>query len=444
MARSLSREVISTKREKIAKLAREKPKLVLTTLAHNIDVGWLREAYRRTRKDGAVGVDGVTSAQYETNLEENLTSLLERFKTGKYRAPAVRRVHIPKEGAGNKTRPIGIPTLEDKVLQRAVVMVLESVYEEDFLDCSYGFRPGRSQHQAIDALWRGLMDNGGGWVIDLDIQSFFDSVDRAQLRSFLDQRVRDGVIRRAIGKWLKAGVMEEDVVWYLEQGTPQGGVVSPLLSNIFLHEVLDIWFHQMVQPRMKGRSFMVRYADDAVLGFAREDDVRRVLAVLPKRFGKFGLTLHPDKTRLVDFRRPRRDSKPTPGQSFDMLGFTHYWGKSRKGQWVVKRKTAKGRFSRAVMRIGRWCRTNRHLSVAEQQMALNRKLRGHYNYYGVTGNARALSNFRRMVERLWRKWLSRRSRKAHLDWAAFRRLLRHYPLTPPRVAHSVYCRAANP
>ena len=351
MARSLSREVISTKREKIAKLAREKPKLVLTTLAHNIDVGWLREAYRRIRKDGAVGVDGVTSAQYETNLEENLTSLLERFKTGKYRAPAVRRVHIPKEGAGNKTRPIGIPTLEDKVLQRAVVMVLESVYEEDFLDCSYGFRPGRSQHQAIDALWRGLMDNGGGWVIDLDIQSFFDSVDRAQLRSFLDQRVRDGVIRRAIGKWLKAGVMEEDVVWYPEQGTPQGGVVSPLLSNIFLHEVLDIWFHQMVQPRMKGRSFMVRYADDAVLGFAREDDVRRVLAVLPKRFCKFGLTLHPDKTRLVDFRRPRRDSKPTPCQSFDMLGFTHYWGKSRKGQWVVKRKTAKGRFSRAVMRI---------------------------------------------------------------------------------------------
>ena len=221
MARSLSREVISTKREKIAKLARIEPKLVLTTLAHHIDVGWLREAYRRTRKDGAARVDGVTAAQYETNLEANLTSLLERFKTGKYRAPAVRRVHIPKEGAGNKTRPIGIPTLEDKVLQRAVVMVLEPIYEEDFLDCSYGFRPGRSQHQALEALWRGLMDNGGGWVIDLDIQSFFDSVDRAGLRSFLDQRVRDGVIRRAIGKWLKAGVMEEGVIWYPEKGTPQ-------------------------------------------------------------------------------------------------------------------------------------------------------------------------------------------------------------------------------
>ena len=444
MTRSLSREDISTKREKIAKLARQEPKLVLTTLAHHIDVDWLGEAYRRTRKDGAAGVDGVTAAQYETNLEANLTSLLERFKTGRYRAPAVRRVYIPKEGAGNKTRPIGIPTLEDKVLQRAVVMVLEPVYEEDFMDCSYGFRPGRSQHQAIEALWRGLMDNGGGWVIDLDIQSFFDSVDRAELRNFLDQRVRDGVIRRAIGKWLKAGVMEEGVVWYPDQGTPQGGVISPLLSNIFLHEVLDVWFQQTVQPRMKGRTFMVRFADDAVLGFEREDDARRVFEVLPKRFGRYGLTLHPEKTQLVDFRRPRRLGKRTPGQSFDMLGFTHYWGKSRKGQWVVKRKTAKGRFSRAVTRIGRWCRTNRHLSVAEQQMALNRKLRGHYNYYGVTGNARALANFRRMVERLWRKWLSRRSRKAHLNWDAFRRLLRHYPLAPPRVAHSVYRRAANP
>ncbi len=444
MTRSLSREVISTKQEKIAKLARQEPKLVLTTLAHHIDVAWLQEAYRRTRKDGAVGVDGVTSAQYEANLEENLTSLLERFKTGMYRAPAVRRVHIPKEGAGNKTRPIGIPTLEDKVLQRAVVMVLEAVYEEDFLDCSYGFRRGRSPHQAVDALWQGLMDIGGGWVIDLDIQSFFDSVDRAQLRSFLDQRVRDGVIRRAIGTWLKAGVMEEGVIWFPEQGTPHGGVVSPLLSNIFLPEVLDLWFHQEVQPRMKGRTFMVRFADDAVLGFEKEDDAKRVLAVLAKRFNKYGLTLHPEKTRLVDFRRPARDSEAAPGHSFDMLGFTHFWGKSRKGWWVVKRNTAKDRFSRAVKRIGRWCRDNRHMRVADQRVALNQKLRGHYNYYGVTGNARALCNFRRMVERLWRKWLSRRSREAHLNWQAFRRLLHHYPLAPPRVVHSVYHCAAKP
>lgn len=217
-------------------------------------------------------------------------------------------------------------------------MVLESIYEEDFLDCSYGFRPGRSAHQAVERLWQGLMTIGGGWVIDLDIQSFFDNVERAHLRSFLDQRVRDGVIRRAINKWLKAGVMEEGTTWYPEKGTPQGGVVSPLLSNVYWHEVLDVWFHQTVQPRMKGRCFMVRFADDAVLAFEYEADARRVLQVLPKRFGKYGLTLHPDKTRLVDFRRPRRDSNPTQGQSFDMLGFTHYWGKSRQGRWTVQRK----------------------------------------------------------------------------------------------------------
>ena len=296
MPRTLSRETISTKQRKIAALARHTPTRVLTTLAHHIDVGWLQEAYRRTRKRSAAGVDGVTAAQYETALEANLTSLLERFQSGRYRAPAVRRVHIPKAGVGKQTRPIGIPTLEDKVLQRAVVMALEPIYEQDFLDCSYGFRPGRGAHQALERLWRGLMDIGGGWVVDLDIQHFFDSVDRAQLGRVLDQRVRDGVIRRAIGKWLRAGVMEDGRVWYPNQGTPQGGVVSPLLSNVFLHEVLDTWFHQCVRPRLRGRAFLVRYADDAVLGFEYEDDARRVLAVLPKRFGKYGLTLHPEKT----------------------------------------------------------------------------------------------------------------------------------------------------
>jgi len=444
MPRNLSRENISTKRQKIAALAKIEPKLVLTTLAHHVDVEWLREAYRRTRKSGAAGVDGVTSAEYEENLEENLKRLLDRFKSGEYRAPAVRRVHIPKEGAGGKTRPIGIPTLEDKVLQRAVTMVLEPIYEEDFLDCSYGFRPGRSAHHALEALWQGLMSVGGGWVIDLDIRSFFDSVDRAELRGFLDQRVCDGVIRRSIGKWLNAGVMEEGVTWYPEQGTPQGGVVSPLLSNIFLHEVLDTWFEQVVKPRMKGRALMVRFADDAVLVFEREDDARRVMSVLPKRFGKYGLTLHPEKTRLVDFRRPSRSPGAAAGDCFDMLGFTHYWGKSRKGKWVVTRKTAKSRLSRAVKRIGLWCQQHRHQRVADQRLALNRKLHGHYNYYGVTGNFRALAHFRRVVERLWRKWLSRRSRKAHLNWEAFRRLLHHHPLAPPRIAHSVYAVAAKP
>jgi RNA-directed DNA polymerase len=389
MMRTLSREIISTRQEKLAKLAQIEPRLELTTLAHHIDEVWLREAYRRTRKDGAAGVDGVTAAQYEADLEANLASLLERFKSGRYRAPAVRRVHIPKPGAGKKTRPIGIPTLEDKVLQRAVLMVLEPVYEQDFLDCSYGFRPRRSAHQALEALWRGLMAMGGGWIIDLDIQSFFDDVDWGHLRGFLDQRVRDGVIRRAIGKWLNAGVMESGEVRHPDRGAPQGGVVSPLLSNLYLHEVLDVWFEHDVKPRLGGRAFEIRFADDAALVFEREEDARRVLAVLSKRFEKYGLRLHPEKTRLVDFRSPPRAGRggSQRERSFGLLGFTHYWGRSRKGHWVVQRKTAKDRFTRALRAAGRWCRAHRHWPVADQHAALSRKLQGHYAYYGITGKS---------------------------------------------------------
>jgi group II intron reverse transcriptase/maturase len=420
-----------------------------TTLAHHIDLEWLHEAYRRTRKDGAVGVDGVTARKYEEALEANLSELLEQFKTGNYRAPAVRRVHIPKDGA-NRTRAIGIPTLADKVLQRAVLMVLEPIYEQDFLNCSYGFRPGRGAHQALEVLWKALMDIEGGWVIDLDIQSFFDTVSRQHLHSFLDQRVRDGVIRRAIGKWLNAGVMEDGAVWYPETGTPQGGVISPLLSNLYLHEVLDRWFEHEVKPRLAGRAFIVRYADDAVIGFEREEDARRVLAVLPKRFSRYGLTLHPEKTRLVAFRRPDRDDESSPGSGgpaerhFDMLGFTHFWARSRKGRWVVKRKTAKGRLSRAIKRMAQWCRKHRHLPAAVQHAAINRKLQGHYAYYGVTGNARALGRYRQLVERTWRMWLNRRSQRARMTWERYKQLLCRYPLRTPRVVHSIYPRAANP
>lgn len=446
MTRTPSHGLISTRQEKLVKLAQMEPKQVLTTLAHHIDEVWLHEAYRRTRKDGAAGEDGVTAAEYEADLGTNLTSLLERFKTGRYRAPAVRRVHIPKPGKANKTRPIGIPTLEDKVLQRAVLMVLEPIYEQDFLDCSHGFRPGRSAHQALEALWRGLMDLDGGWIIDLDIQSFFDEVDWEHLRHFLDQRVRDGVIRRAIGKWLNAGVMESGAVSHPDRGTPQGGVISPLLSNLYLHEVLDLWFEHEVKARLKGRAFEVRFADDAALVFEREEDAKRVLEVLPKRFAKYGLRLHPEKTRLVDFRSPPRTGNggSQRGRSFDLLGFTHYWGRSRKGRWVVQRKTAKDRFTRALREIGRWCQVNRHVPVADQQKALQRKLKGHYAYYGITGNMRALARFLWEVRRLWRKWLDRRSSGNRLTWEKFVRLIERYPLPPPRVVHSVYRRVATP
>lgn len=347
MTRTLDRERISTKQQKIANLAREAPQRVRLTLAHHIDLMWLEEAYRRTRKDGAVGVDGITAEAYEVHRHANLSDLLERFKSGRYRAPPVRRVHIPKNGT-KKTRPIGIPTLEDKILQRAVLMVLEPVYEQDFLDGSYGFRPGRSAHQALEALWKGLMAIGGGWVIDLDIQDFFGSMERSHLNAFLDQRVRDGVIRRVLGKWMHAGVMEEGVINYPERGSPQGGVISPLASNLYLHDVLDTGFEHEVKPRLRGRAFLVRFADDATLAFEREDDARRVLEVLPKRFARFGLTLHPEKTRVVDFRRPPKAEKEPRSQrerSFELLGFSHSWGRSRKGRWVVQRKTARTRFS---------------------------------------------------------------------------------------------------
>ena len=302
MAGTQSPETISTRQLELAKRAERFPHEALLTLSHFIDLDWLREAYRRTRKDGAAGVDGQVAAEYEADLEANLSSLLERFKTGRYRAPPVKRAYIPK-GDGRRLRPIGIPTLEDKVLQRAVVMLLEPIYDQAFSDCSYGFRPGRSAHQALDELWRQMMSLSTCWLIELDIERFFDHVDRALLREMVARRVGDGVIRRVIGKWLRAGVVEGTELSYPEQGTPQGGVISPLLANIYLDEVLDQWFEQDVKPRLKGRTFMVRYADDAVLAFEREEDAERVFAVLAKRFEKYGLTLHPKKTRLIQIGR---------------------------------------------------------------------------------------------------------------------------------------------
>jgi RNA-directed DNA polymerase len=441
-------ESISTRQQTIATRARQAPQMSFTSLHHHIDLAWLREAYRRTRKDGAAGIDGQTAADYAEHLEANLQDLLERAKSGRYRAPAVKRVHIPK-GDGKSTRPIGIPTFEDKVLQRAVVMVLEPIYEQDFLDGSYGFRPGRSAHQALEA-WRGqLVSIGGGWVLELDVERFFDTLDKAQLREFVERRVRDGVLLRLIGKWLNAGVLEEGTVKYPEAGTPQGGVISPLLANIYLHEVLDVWFEQDIKPRLKGRAVLVRYADDAVLGFRHEEDARRVLAVLPKRFGKYGLRLHPEKTRLIDFRKPW---DPEPGETsaprrrwtFDLLGFTHYWGKSRSGYWVVKRKTASDRLSKAISRVGQWCRDHRHDPVGEQHRVLAQKLHGHYGYYGITGNSRMLGQFLRSVQRRWLYWLNRRSQRGRWTWERFERLLRARPLPPAIPVHSTWRHAANP
>jgi group II intron reverse transcriptase/maturase len=449
MTKTSNFEIVSTRQQRIATLAKQSPPMGFTSLNHHLDLPWLYEAYRRTRKDGAVGVDGQTAKDYEADLEANLQSLLDRAKSGTYRAPAVRRVRIPK-GTGNQTRPIGVPTFEDKVLQRAVALVLEPIYETDFHDGSYGFRPGRSAHQALQELWDTTMASGGGWVLEVDIRDFFDTLDHAHLRALLRRRVRDGVILRLIGKWLNAGVLDEGRVYHPEAGTPQGGVLSPLLANLYLHYVLDEWFAEVVEPRMRGHCFLIRYADDFVLGFTREDDARRVRAVLARRFERFGLALHPDKTRLVSFQRPRPGPPRTGGSgkggtgTFTLLGFTHYWGKSRKGNWVVKRKTEAKRLTRAIQAVYHWCRVNRHRPIREQHQALSRKMHGHYTYYGITCNGPSLSSFRVGVTRSWRKWLSRRKRGRPIPWPRFQRLLARYPLPPETVVHSVYRTAAKP
>jgi group II intron reverse transcriptase/maturase len=358
------------------------------------------------------------------------------MKSGRYRAPPVRRVHIPK-GDGSETRPIGIPTFEDKVAQRAVAMVLSEVYEQEFCDFSYGFRPHRSAHQAMQAVRDAAMRWQGGWIVEVDIRQFFDSVDHRHLREILHRRIGDGVLLRLIGKWVNAGVLEGLVLSRPDEGTPQGGVISPLLANIFLHEVFDRWFVEMVRPALRAVAQPMRYADDIVVLFANEQDARRFLAVLPKRFEKYGLTLHPDKTKLVRFERPNpRDSgrdDDGPG-SFQLLGFTFHWGRSRRGAWVVRQRTAASRFTRALRRIREWCRWHRHDPLPYQHRALNRKLLGHYAYYGVTGNSGAIGRFLYEVRAAWKRALARRSQRG-MDWDMMQALLQRYPLAPPRVVH---------
>jgi len=441
-------ENVSTVQQRIAAVAQRTPKIAFTSLAHYINLEWLIEAFHRTRKGGAAGIDDVTGKQYAENLHENLQNLLDRLKSGTYKAPPVKRKHIPK-GTSGETRPIGIPTFEDKIVQRAVVMLLEPIYEYDFYDVSYGFRPKRSAHQALEEVWKATMDVWGGWVLEVDLRKFFDTIDHRQLQEFVSQRIRDGVIRRLIGKWLNTGVMEAESVSYSDEGTPQGGVVSPLLANIYLHYVLDEWFEQTVKPLMQGRCRLIRFADDFVIVFQKKYDADRVMKVISKRFEKFGLTVHPEKTKLIDFRIPnhserRRERKSNDDdrgdktETFDLLGFTHYWGKTQKGNWAVKRKTMKSRLARSIQNIKQWCQKNRHNPVRVQWATLKAKINGHYAYYGITGNFRSLGQFRYLVVREWHSWLNRRNRERRLTWEKFNLLLKRYPLPLPKIIHSVF------
>jgi group II intron reverse transcriptase/maturase len=430
-------ENMYTKQRRIAEAAEKYSGQSLVSVAHHIDVQWMYCAYEWTRKDGAAGIDGVTAAEYEVGLWERLSTLVELLKSGKYRAPPVKRVYIPKAGSGNEKRPIGIPTYEDKILQRAIVMVLEPIFEREYYDFSYGFRPRKSAHQALNRLWKESMNINGGYVIDMDISKYFDTIDHKLLREMLGRRVSDGVITRVIGKWLNAGALDGDKREYPGKGTPQGGVISPLLSNLFLHEVLDEWFVKIVKPRMWGKASMVRYADDAVILCELKEDADRIYKVLGARFEKYGLQIHPEKTRLLDFTKPR-GGQGKGNSSYTFLGFTHYWTKSRKGNWMVGRKTDSKRLQRAISSVSAWCKANRHLLMREQWKTLKAKITGHYAYYGISLNYRSLAEFYVQVQAVWLKWLNRRGGKRKQNWCSFRDYLKDWPLPKPRIIHS-YC-----
>ncbi|TAN35470.1 group II intron reverse transcriptase/maturase [Patescibacteria group bacterium] len=430
-------QTISMKLQRIAEQARDYPSTVINNLYHLIDHDFLKEAYRLSNKKGAAGVDKVTAKEYAEDLEANLWDLHERLRDNRYVAPPVERVWIEKEDG--KKRPIGKPCFEDKIVQRAVVMILEAIFDQIFYSFSQGFRKGHSQHQALQELREQCRKLNINWIVDADVSGFFDNIAHGFLREFIKRKVKDGGIIRLIGKWLNAGVLDAGEMIYPDKGTPQGGVASPMLANIFLHYVLDEWFVEVVQPRIKGRSFLLRWADDFIIGFELEADARRVMEALPKRFSRFNLTIHPEKTKLVRFIQPS-SKKKAEGENgtFDFLGFTHYWAKSLRGFWVIKRKTAGKRFRRFMKAIWEWCRKNRHDPIKEQHGTLCAKLCGYYQYYGIIGNYKMLEVVFEHTERAWRYWLGKRSSKGFVSFEKFKAFFRKvFPLPKPRIIHSI-------
>lgn len=426
--------------------ARRDAKTRFTALLHHVDEAALARAFRRLKRGAAAGVDGETVASYERNLGENLRDLLERVHTGRYRAHPVRRVYIPKSDGGQ--RPLGVPTLEDKLLQGAVAEVLSAIYEVDFMGFSYGFRPERNPHQALYALHDAVMTQKVNWVLDADIRSFFDSVDHGWMMRMVEHRIADERILRLIRKWLKAGVLESGEWRESEVGTPQGAGISPLLSNIFLHYALDLWVHQWRRRHARGNVAIVRYADDFVMGFQYEADARRMLVDLKERLAKFKLALHEDKTRLIRFGQFAAERMAERGlgrpETFHFLGFTHYGGKTREGRFIVKAKTQSKRITRKLKELRVEARQRMHRPVVDQHAWLSRVLSGHYRYYGLPCNGRALGAFRYEVRRLWRRTLGKRSQRSRLSWARFAALEERFPLPMPRIPHpwsnAVACR----
>jgi RNA-directed DNA polymerase len=421
---------------RLTELAKEDPTRKFFSIAHFLTPEALYEAFLSLRKDASAGVDNVTYKDYEPQAQQKIQQLWERLKSKTYRAQPLRRIYIPKEDG--RKRAISIPALEDKIVQKAVSDLLNAIYEPDFLDCSYGFRPGRGPHQALDEVGRVICREPTSCVLELDISSYFDSIVREQLMEMIEKRISDASILRLIRKWINIGAIGDGRLLLSETGTGQGQVISPLLANVYLHFVLDEWIERDVKPRLSGKVFEVRYADDAVLCFQYRKDAEKVLQVLPKRFAKFGLTLHPDKTRLVMFGRKAFDEAERVGtkpDTFEFLGFVHVWARSRRGKFALHVRSMKKRMGRALNAVATWCSDHRHDDVGKQQATLNAKLRGHYQYYGRPTNYRCLWQFYRGVRRSWKKWLNRRTRGKTLSWESYEQLLQRHPLLRPWITH---------
>lgn len=418
---------MQTSLQGIADKAKRQPKNRFLNLYTMLNEENLLDSGRYLKKDAASGIDRVSAREYETHLVENIRSLVERLKSKSYRARLVRRQYIPKREG--KYRPLGIPAIEDKLLQKAVSRILESIYEQDFLVYSFGYRPGIGAQTAVGELTYELQFGGYGYVIDADIQGFFDNIDHDWLIKMLSLRIRDNAFLRLIRKWLKAGILDTDgKVIHPQAGTPQGGIVSPVLANIYLHYVLDLWYEKVVKPR-SGNSYLCRYADDFVCLFRYREDAERFYRELPERLGKFGLSISEEKTRIVRFSKIDMQAQ----SRFDFLGFEFRWSKSRSGKPHVKRRTSRKKLRQSIRNFTEWCKQNRNMPLRILIPSLNSKLRGYYNYYGVIDNSKSLWTFSQQLERILFKWLNRRSQRRSYNWDGFKAMLEQYPLERPRI-----------
>ena len=430
----------STKLSSLSIKARGNPGMKFTSLAHVLTVDFLKECFGQLNADSCTGVDGVTVEEYKGNLEENLKALVERIKAKRYKPQPVKRVYIPKPKGGQ--RPIGIPSVEDKIVQMGIKKLLEAIYEADFLDVSFGFRPNKNCHQAVGVLNNAVMSKPVNYIVDMDIEKFFDSVDHGQMMKLLRRRIADPNIIRLIGRFLRTGVMEDGKYYQVDKGTPQGGVLSPLLANIYLHYCLDLWFEKTIKKQSKGFCCLIRYADDFVAGFQKIADARGYTEALRERLNGYGLRISEEKSRLIPFGRYPYQSAVKQGKrlgTFDFLGFTHYCASTRRGYFKVVHRTSKVKFRQRAKELNQWLKKVRNLAKMEDWWkVLETKLTGHYRYYGISGNMSEMKAFHWCTIKLTFKWVNRRSQKKSYNWVQFQGYLKHNPLPEPKIYHSIY------